>query len=684
MTTADCVWAAICPGDVAAVGDVDGDGQSDLDDCRALLRGEDGAAGTDGTDGADGRPGSDGRGGLDGEPGSDGRDGAACWEDAGDQDGDADRDSWDCVWAAICPAPAAEMADQDGDGDVDLDDCRELLRGPAGDPGEPGDGRGDATPEGDADGDGITNAVDSCPFVADPDQRDDDLDGAGNACDPDDDGDLVPDGDDNCPVGRNADQRDIDGDGLGDACDADADGDRTDNHLDNCPYTDNAEQADADGDGHGDACDGDRDGDGIGNEIDSCPAIPNVEQLDLDADGIGDECDTDVDGDGVVDELDTCPRLPNPDRLDNDGDGVGDACDDDDDNDLVADDDDNCPLAPNDGQADRDGDGLGDECDLDRDGDGFDDLDDCGPDDPAVNPAAERDDCDGVDDDCDEDVDEDFEAAECATGEVGVCAAGDLACFNGVVDCVQRVEAGPEACDGLDNDCDGEVDEDDGAGARCQAPASCAAIEADDPDAPSGVYEIDPAGLGLGNEIRVYCELETAGGGWTVQSWLRHPNQWSTDLHADFGQVGDTDAGFASGATLNRSGLRIREKIIIYRSLLESGQDLGLQWMINERDNAIPCGDVRSTSNGWSFRDSFGGQDANAGNVCTHGCTSFRTYGMFHDHSGIGYHGTQGGNYGCRDGNNICWRPRGHGCNVGGNRCALLTQPGQGVVYAVR
>jgi len=57
---------------------------------------------------------------------------------------------------------------------------------------------------------------------------------------------------------------------------------------------------------------------------------------------------------------------------------------------------------------------------------------------------------------------------------------------------------------------------------------------------------------------------------------------------------------------------------------------------------------------------------------------------MFHDGSGIGYHGTQGSSYGCRDGNNICRRPRGHGCNGGANRCALLMGAGEGVVYGVR
>ena len=57
-----------------------------------------------------------------------------------------------------------------------------------------------------------------------------------------------------------------------------------------------------------------------------------------------------------------------------------------------------------------------------------------------------------------------------------------------------------------------------------------------------------------------------------------------------------------------------------------------------------------------------------------------------HGASNLGWNGTQGGPYGCRDGNNICWMARGlsHGCNVGDRRCAYLTGEGEGVIYAYR
>jgi hypothetical protein len=54
-------------------------------------------------------------------------------------------------------------------------------------------------PPPDADGDGVTDADDNCPSVANPNQVNHDGDGQGDACDADDDNDTVLDVDDLCP-----------------------------------------------------------------------------------------------------------------------------------------------------------------------------------------------------------------------------------------------------------------------------------------------------------------------------------------------------------------------------------------------------------------------------------------------------------------------------------------------------
>ena len=63
----------------------------------------------------------------------------------------------------------------------------------------------------------------------------------------DQDGDAVPDSEDNCPTASNPDQADFDLDGDGDACDPDVDGDGVGNESDRCPGTISGDQVDAHG-----------------------------------------------------------------------------------------------------------------------------------------------------------------------------------------------------------------------------------------------------------------------------------------------------------------------------------------------------------------------------------------------------------------------------------------------------
>jgi hypothetical protein len=126
----------------------------------------------------------------------------------------------------------------------------------------------------DADGDGLSNIYDNCPYAANPDQEDSDLDMVGDSCDlcTDTDGDEFGDPgfpantctEDNCPVIYNPNQEDYDTDLIGDSCDfcTDTDGDAFGNPdyplntciLDNCPNHFNPDQTDRNDDGIGDAC----------------------------------------------------------------------------------------------------------------------------------------------------------------------------------------------------------------------------------------------------------------------------------------------------------------------------------------------------------------------------------------------------------------------------------------------
>ena len=77
----------------------------------------------------------------------------------------------------------------------------------------------------------------------------------------------------------------------------------------------------------------------------------------------------------------------------------------------------------------------------------------------AVTPSEET--CDLRDEDCDAAIDEGNPGggAPCDTGLLGVCGDGAVTCVAGRLECAQQIEAGDEACNLEDDDCDGEIDE---------------------------------------------------------------------------------------------------------------------------------------------------------------------------------------------------------------------------------
>ena len=107
---------------------------------------------------------------------------------------------------------------------------------------------------------------------------------------------------------------------------------------------------------------------------------------------------------------------------------------------------------------------------------------------PNRVPMPER--CNGLDDDCDAETDEDAvdHGAPCGADALGACAAGTGSCSDdGVLTCVPA-DPGAETCNGLDDDCDGQVDEERDA-AGCEV----------------WYHDADGDGFGVANQTACQC-----------------------------------------------------------------------------------------------------------------------------------------------------------------------------------
>ncbi|MCB9758554.1 MAG: FG-GAP repeat protein [Alphaproteobacteria bacterium] len=177
----------------------------------------------------------------------------------------------------------------------------------------------------------------------------------------------------------------------------------------------------------------------------------------------------------------------------------------------------------------------------DADGDGYGAEDDCDDTDAAVNPGATEV-CNGVDDDCDGDTDED-DASDASTwyadadGDAyGDAASTTTACAqpSGFVsddtDCDDADGAvnpgATEVCNGVDDDCDGDTDEDDASdastwyadadgdsyGDAASTATACAqpsGYVSDDTDCDDGDAAVNPAATEVCNGVDDDCDGDT-------------------------------------------------------------------------------------------------------------------------------------------------------------------------------
>ena len=94
----------------------------------------------------------------------------------------------------------------------------------------------------------------------------------------------------------------------------------------------------------------------------------------------------------------------------------------------------------------------------------------------ANEPRAEL--CNGIDDNCDGVVDENNpEGGSLCGSDLGQCRPGIQECISGMLECTGQTLGNDETCNGLDDDCDGNTDENNpGGGAACgETEGECAA-----------------------------------------------------------------------------------------------------------------------------------------------------------------------------------------------------------------
>ena len=184
--------------------------------------------------------------------------------------------------------------------------------------------------------------------------------------------------------------------------------------------------------------------------------------------------------------------------------------------------------------------------------------------------------CDGLDNDCDGEADEDF--ADIDDDGLANCVDqdddGDL--DPDELDCAPEDPTvghfADELCfNGVDDDCDEEQNE-DCALASCKAYVDLGVADGD------GLYLLDPDGDGPGQSFQGWCDMTTQGGGWTLVVKVRGDDghnllysKWASE--STLGAIDDFSLNSGSDVLYETYATVAGEELLFYDATAQCGSD---------------------------------------------------------------------------------------------------------------